>query len=183
MEGAPEAVMDFYNAMLADKENKNVKQVVVSDDKVQTVSGSGEVFLESVELLNVHDKPVEVINIGEPLTIRIQYKSHQAMAGLTIGFMIKDRLGQPVFGTNTHHLRHTTKRLQTFESTVCSFRFAANFGAGNYSVAVALHSGDNHVVKNYEWRDLAAVFSVVNLDKPESVGVCWVPVEVAERMC
>jgi lipopolysaccharide transport system ATP-binding protein len=43
-----------------------------------------------------------------------------------------------------------------------------------------MHSGDTHVIKNYEWRDLAAVFNVVNLDKSDSIGVAWVPVLVSE---
>jgi lipopolysaccharide transport system ATP-binding protein len=92
--------------------------------------------------------------------------------------MVKDRLGQPVFGTNTHHLKQSFKQLQVSQTAACMFCFAANFGVGSYSVAVALHSGDTHVVKNYEWRDLATFFNVINLDKAESVGVCWVPVTV-----
>lgn len=182
MEGPPEAVMDFYNAMLADKENINVKQIALSDGKVQTVSGSGEVVLEEVELLDANCERLEVVNIGEPITLKIQYKSHEAISGMTIGFMVKDRLGQHVFGTNTHHLKHTVTNLRPSQSALCLFSFAANFGVGSYSIAVALHSGDSHILKNYEWRDLAVVFDVVNLNKPDSVGICWVPVTVAEKV-
>jgi lipopolysaccharide transport system ATP-binding protein len=71
--------------------------------------------------------------------------------------------------------------LQAAKTAVCAFSFDANFGVGSYSVAVAMHSGDTHVIKNYEWRDLATVFTVINLDKPESVGVAWVPVSVSEQ--
>jgi lipopolysaccharide transport system ATP-binding protein len=70
--------------------------------------------------------------------------------------------------------------LQADQTAVCAFSFHANFGVGSYSVAVAMHSGDTHVIKNYEWRDLAAVFNVVNLDKSDSIGVAWVPVLVSE---
>jgi lipopolysaccharide transport system ATP-binding protein len=181
IEGDPEVVMDFYNAMLADVENNTVKQVVLSDGKVQTVSGSGEVALEAVELLNAHNKTVEVINVGEPVTLKVQYKSHEPISDMTIGFMVKDRLGQPVFGTNTYHLKHKVQHLRADQTAVCAFSFEANFGVGSYSIAVAMHSGSTHVIKNYEWRDLATVFNVVNLDKPESVGVVWVPVLVSEQ--
>jgi lipopolysaccharide transport system ATP-binding protein len=40
---------------------------------------------------------------------------------------------------------------------------------------VALHTADTHVSQNYEWRDLAVVFSVVNADKQNFVGVSWLP--------
>jgi lipopolysaccharide transport system ATP-binding protein len=181
MEGEPETVMDYYNAMLADRENINVKQETRSDGTVQTLSGSGEMVIEVVELLNVQNKIVEVINVGEPVTLRVQYKSQEPVSDVTIGFMVKDRLGQPVFGTNTHHLKHKVKHLQVAQTAVCAFSFKANFGVGSYSVAVAMHSGDTHVIKNYEWRDLATVFYVINLDKPEFVGVAWVPVSVSEQ--
>jgi lipopolysaccharide transport system ATP-binding protein len=178
MEGEPEAVMDYYNAMLADKENQNVKQVTLADGKVQTVSGTGEVVLNSVELLNAQFEPVEVINIGDTLNIRVKYTPQEVIQTLTVGFMVKDRLGQPVFGTNTHHLKHAIDRCPAEITQSCAFVFPANMGVGSYSVAIALHSGDTHIIKNYEWRDLAAVFNVVNLNKPDSVGSCWLPVTV-----
>jgi len=182
MEGAPEAVMDYYNAMLADRGNETVKRVVLEDGRTQTVSGSGEVVLDSIELLNEKSKRVEVVSIGESLRLKVQYKTKEPISDLTIGFMVKDRLGQPVFGTNTHHLNHAVTPLRGEQSAVCLFKFAANFGVGSYSVAVALHAGDTHVAKNYDWHDYAAVFNVVNLNKPDSVGVCWMPVEVVEQV-
>ena len=178
MEGEPEAVMDYYNAMLADKENQNVKQLTRANGKMQTVSGSGEVKLDSVELLNANFEPIEVINIGDMLNIRIRYTPQEDITNLTVGFMVKDRLGQPVFGTNTHHLKHAIECCPARQRSQCVFTFPANIGVGSYSVAIALHSGETHVVKNYEWRDLAAVFNVVNLNKPDSVGTSWLPVKV-----
>lgn len=180
MEGEPQAVMDYYNAMLADRENQNVKQITLLDGKFQTVSGSGEVVLESVELCNNEMVPVEVFNIGDPLNILIRYTAREYIPTLTVGFMIKDRLGQPVFGTNTHYLGLHIENCAAGQTRRCNFSVPVNLGVGSYSVAVALHSGDTHVVKNYEWRDLAALFSVVNSNKPESVGSCWLPVIVSD---
>lgn len=178
MEGEPEVVMDYYNAMLADKENQNVKQLTLADGKVQTVSGTGEVVLDSVELLNAQFEPVDVLNIGDTLNIRVKYTPQELIPNLTVGFMVKDRLGQPVFGTNTHHLKHAIEPCPANLTQSCVFAFPANMGVGSYSVAIALHSGDTHISKNYEWRDLAAVFNVVNLDKADSVGTCWLPATV-----
>lgn len=178
MEGQPEAVMDYYNAMLADRENLNVKQIPFADGKMQTMSGSGEVTLESVDLLSAKFEPIEVIKIGSTLNLRVRYTTQEAITSLTVGFMIKDRLGQPVFGTNTHHLKHAIENCLAHQTQQCVFSFPTNLGVGSYSIAVALHAGDTHIAKNYEWRDLAAVFNVVNLDKPDSVGNCWLPVTI-----
>ncbi|HHD7490752.1 TPA: ABC transporter ATP-binding protein, partial [Klebsiella oxytoca] len=35
-----------------------------------------------------------------------------------------------------------------------------------------------HLGKNYEWRDLAVVFNVVNTNQKEFVGVSWLPPEL-----
>ena len=42
-------------------------------------------------------------------------------------------------------------------------------------MAVALHASDNHIAQNYEWRDLALVFQVVNINKSDFVGTAWLP--------
>lgn len=179
MEGEPETVLDFYNAEMANK-NHDIKQVDLNNGRVQTISGSGEVVFKSIELLNVQGIPVEVVNIGEPVILRVDYIARESVSSLTIGFMIKDRLGQVVFGTNTHHLKCAIKNLDANKTGSCQFSFMANFGVGSYSCAVALHSSDTHITNNYEWRDLAAIFNVVNLDKPDSIGVSWLPITVAE---
>ncbi|WP_171290446.1 Wzt carbohydrate-binding domain-containing protein, partial [Acinetobacter baumannii] len=58
------------------------------------------------------------------------------------------------------------------------FSFDARLGVGSYSVAVALHTSSTHLGKNYEWRDLAVVFNVVNTEQQEFVGVSWLPPEL-----
>jgi lipopolysaccharide transport system ATP-binding protein len=40
---------------------------------------------------------------------------------------------------------------------------------------VALSSTETHLVRNYQWRDLALVFTVANMDKPTFVGSAWIP--------
>ena len=105
------------------------------------------------------------------LVVRVQVNAD--IPQLVLGYMIKDRLGQSVFGTNTWHTKqavHEAKAGSTIEYRVA---FAMNLGPGSYSIAIALHSHDVHVTNNYEWRDLACVFHVVNLNKIEFIGSTW----------
>jgi lipopolysaccharide transport system ATP-binding protein len=180
MEGEPEAMMDYYNAMLANHQNQNVKQKVLDDGKVQTISGTGEVVLESVKLLDAQSKNLEVIAIGQPVILQVMLRAKEAIPELTTGFMIKDRTGQAVFGTNTHHLSQAIVNVQCGETITLRFHFEANFGEGSYSVTIALHAGETHIMKNYEWRDLAIVFNVININKPQSVGTMWLPIDRLE---
>lgn len=53
------------------------------------------------------------------------------------------------------------------------FRFPLNLGAGSYSITTALTSSETHLADNYEWRDLAFLFIVVNMNRKEFVGCTW----------
>ncbi len=175
MQGEPEAVMDYYNAMLARGDHRTVRQQATVGGKVQTISGDGLARVKTAVLLNARGEPLEVVNVGEPLTLKVVVQVDQDLPELVLGYLIKDQLGQPVFGTNTHHLKRVLKSVEKGRSPVFAFRFPANFGPGSYSVAIALHTGDTHIDHNYEWRDLALVFHVVNLDKDTFVGTAWLP--------
>jgi lipopolysaccharide transport system ATP-binding protein len=175
MEGDPEAVMDFYNAMLAERDNQTVRQEISDTGKVQTVSGTGEAIVQSISLLNDADEPIEMVNVGQPVQLKIVVEAKDYLPELVLGYMIKDRLGQPIFGTNTYHLRNVIHHVRAGHLATYVFRFDASLGPGTYSIATALHTDDTHIAKNFEWKDLALVFNVVNLDKSMFVGSAWLP--------
>ncbi|MFS0826255.1 ABC transporter ATP-binding protein [Pseudomonas phoenicis] len=173
-DGAPEEVMDFYNAIISEKENATVKVHTLADGSVQTRSGSGEASIESLAIYNELDAPIEFVSVGQPVNLKIKVKVNQAIPELVVGYMIKDRLGQPIYGTNTHHLGKKMGNLAPGAEMEYTFAFDANIGVGSYSIAVALHTADTHLSANYEWRDLALVFNVINADKVPFVGSAWI---------
>ncbi|NIF29512.1 ABC transporter ATP-binding protein [Pantoea sp. Tr-811] len=174
-DGPPEEVMDYYNAIIAQKENATVEVQTLADGTVQTRSGNGKATIDSVALYNAEGAPIEYVSVGEDVCLDLKVRVNAPLPELVVGYVIKDRLGQDVFGTNTHHLNCVRRDLT--EGTLLSyqFRFPANLGVGSYSVAVALHASDAHVVDNYEWRDLALVFNVVNVSESTFVGLAWIP--------
>lgn len=173
-EGAPEEIFDYYNALLADREGKSVKQIRDETGAVQTVSGSGEATVSDIRLLGPNGTAMEMIDVGSEVTLEIDVVVNEAVSDLVLGYVIKDRLGQPIFGTNTHHLDHSKKALAAGDRLKYRFAFPANLGEGSYSIAVALHAGESHVGKNYEWRDHAVVFQVLNMSKKKFVGCAWI---------
>jgi lipopolysaccharide transport system ATP-binding protein len=175
MEGDPEAVMDYYNALQADHQNQTVKQEITIDGNVQTVSGTGEAALSDVALLDDAGQAIEVVAVGQAVSLRVRITCNAHVDDLVVGYMIKDRLGQAVFGTNTFHQKRILKNLRDGEIIEFNFDFQANLGPGTYSVAIGLHADDTHLGKNYEWRDHALVFNMINIDKNDFVGVAWIP--------
>ena len=95
--------------------------------------------------------------------------------------VIKDRLGQVVFGVNTFHSKQVLSNLKAGQQVELTFGFVANLGPGHYSVTVALHQGPNHVQSNFDWLDQALRFEVINVGKTEFVGVSWLPHDLRIR--
>lgn len=174
-DGTPEEVMDYYNAIVADKENANVEVVSLESGATQTRSGNRKATIESVSLLDQTGAPVEYVGVGDEVTLTIKTAVHEDLPELVVGYVIKDRLGQSIFGTNTHHLNCQATGLVAGQKTTYKFKFPANLGIGSYSVAVALHASDTHIGDNFEWLDLALVFNVVNIAKETFVGLSWMP--------
>ncbi|MEJ7745967.1 MAG: ABC transporter ATP-binding protein [Luteimonas sp.] len=174
-EGTPQEVLDYYNALVSEKENSTVRTERNDDGSVITVSGTGEAVVEEVYLLDAAGERVEYLGVGAPTTLVVKARTHESIDRLVMGYMIRDRLGQPVFGTNTHHTDQAVENIPA--GTVIEYRakFPMNLGVGTFSISVALSSTETHMVKNYQWRDLALVFTVANLGQPLFVGVAWVP--------
>jgi lipopolysaccharide transport system ATP-binding protein len=173
-QGEPEAVMNYYNAMLADHQNQELKQVPRDDGKVQTISGTGDVTVSSVALIDAQGQIIEAVDVGQAVRLRIEVQVHQDIDRLVLGYGIKDRLGQVIYGTNTDLKQQPLLNVKAGEAYRFNIYFAANLGAGTYSVQTALHSTDTHLVNNYEWRDLALVFTVINIDKEHFEGCAWI---------
>jgi lipopolysaccharide transport system ATP-binding protein len=174
MEGRPEAVMDYYNAMLADRQDQKVTQVVTSDGKLQTTSGTGEATVASVSLLDAAGLPAETVDVGQSVRLCVSVSINADIKRLVLGYGIKDRLGQVIYGTNTHLKQQPLLDVKAGEKYQYDISFLANLGPGTYSVQTALVSSETHLANNYEWRDLALVFNVVNMSKTDFAGCAWI---------
>lgn len=174
MRGEPEAVMDYYNAMLADHQNQSVKQEVREDGKVQTISGTGEAEVAAIQLTDESGNPLEVVDVGQLVCLHVEVVTNAPIERLILGYGIKDRLGQVIYGTNTDLKNQPLLNVPSDARCFFNISFSANLGPGTYSVQTALCSTDTHLTNNYEWRDLALVFNVVNINKQHFAGCAWI---------
>ncbi len=174
MEGKPEAVMDYYNAMLAEHQNQEVKQEVRKDGKVQTISGTGDATVTTIALLDGQARPIDVVDVGQSVCLRLIVQANKSIDRLVLGYGIKDRLGQVIYGTNTHLKEQPLTGVSAGDKFSFDIFFSANLGPGTYSIQTALVSDNTHLVNNYEWRDFALVFNVVNINKPLFTGCLWI---------
>lgn len=173
LQGTPLEVLDYYNAILADQERQLIRQEVLPDGQVQTISGRGEVTVIAIRLLDAQGQQLDVVEVGQPVTLEIRVRVQQHVSRLVLGFLIKDKLGQAVYGINTHRLELSIEDATVGEEIVYRFDFQMNLGKGSYSISTSLSRLDSHLDGNYEWRDLGLLFHVMNTQHEDFVGTAW----------
>lgn len=176
-EGKPSTVYDFYNARIAAKEGAAtpIEQREVGGGEVSTRTGDGGASIRRVELRDNQGEPAQVFLVGTPARLFVEFSRDEDCEIPSVGFLIRDRLGNEIFGTNTHHLKLESPEE---ESTTLQVSFATELrlGPGSYSVSVALHRGATHLDENHDWWDRALVFQVVEHDELAFTGVAQLPV-------
>lgn len=177
MQGEPEAVMDYYNALLADHQTQQIVLRRSDDGAVATASGTKDAEFMSVTMVNGIGVSRAVFFVSEPAVVRAQVRVNKSIPNLVMGCGIKDRLGQMMFGTNTFHTKQMIERPTPGSIFNISVEFLMNLGPGSYSLHVSLHSNDSHVGCNYDWRDRELVFEVINSNKYFFVGSLWNPMK------
>lgn len=178
-DGPPDEIMDYYNALIAEKENSTIQLTSHGSGKQQTTSGTGQASVTEVTLCNDRGEPIEIAQVGEQVALRIRVQAHENLPRLVLGYLLKDRLGQSIFGTNTQLLNQPLIDVCAGEQLEYNIAFTMALGPGSYSVTTALTATETHLVENYEWRDLALVFTVVNVGKSLFDGVAWLPPLIA----
>lgn len=178
-EGKPDGVLDYYNALIADREGQSIRQEQLASGHMQTISGSAEAVIEQVRLLDSNGLNTEVVGVGEAVTVQVDVAVCSSLDRLGLGFLIKDRFGQPMYGINTHRLAQSLEAVEAGERLSFRFAFAMRLGAGHYSVSLCLSHADSHLAGNYEWRDYGLVFHVINRDQEDFVGCSWLQAEAS----
>jgi len=115
--------------------------------------GTGAAKISAVNLLDAAGAPLSWVVGGEMVEVRVAAHTRVDLARPIVGFLLKDRLGQSLFGDNTF-LSHQFEPVPTPAGGMlqASFRFQMPIlPPGDYSLCAALSDGtqDHHVV--HQW--------------------------------
>ena len=176
-DGKPDEVYDYYNAMIAQKESDaRIEQRVGAHGGVVTRSGTREAEIVAVELVGADGTGRASFDVGDAARVRCRFRTRRAMEMPTVGILLRDRLGNDVFGVNTFGLGLPTRACAAGEGLAAEFDLVLNLGPGTYSVSVALHTRAAHVESNFDWWDRALVFQVDRRAGMDFSGVAALPV-------
>lgn len=175
-QGAADEVVDYYNALIAKKENQkfSVSQKRNEQGWLQTRSGTGEAQITGLRLVDANKQSeVNTAEVGQDLCLHIRIAAHDVIPELVLGLMLRDKQGHIIWGSNTWYSQQTVRDLKPGDELEFKFAFTATLGPGSYSVTTALTQAKTHLDKNYEWQDNALVFDVINTNQTEFIGCNW----------
>ncbi len=179
--GTPDAVLDWYNALVAAREDAAAIDQHGAPGATVTRSGSGLARFAEVVLQDSTGRRRQTFQVGEAAAVFCRLTAAEAVSAPTVGLLIRDRLGNDVFGTNTFYLGVDTGTLAAGEQLDVTFRIRLALGPGSYSLAVAAHAGRAHHEGNFDWWDRALVFEIVPDAGLHFIGTAQLPVDVTVR--
>ncbi len=125
--------------------------------------GRGGAVIEDVRFTDSAGVPYRWIVGGEPVTLSIKVRARQELDRPIVGFFVKDRLGQNIFGDNTH----LTTQIEGNSSVVAkpgdvlstTFHFPMpSLPRGAYMIAVAVANGTQEEHVQHHWIHDALIF-------------------------
>lgn len=177
-DGPPSQVLEVYNDLLAPGLSRQHAQLESAGAGRR--SGSGEVRVESVQWLQAGE-PRHALLSKVPTRLAMRLRVHQPVPDLTVGILIRDRLGYDMFGTNTHHHGLTLDASRPGLLEVSWDLPGFHLGPGHYSLTVAAHAGASHPAGSYDWWDRCLTFQVLPPAGPMFIGPCALEVTASVR--
>jgi len=179
-EGKPDAVLDYYSALMAKNEASptphHIEQVMGQSNILKTRSGTFRARITDIKLCDSKNIGKAIFKVGEEMKIIITIEFLDGIESPTIGFIIRDRTGNDIFGTNTAYLSPIIRSFKSGMRLKASFSVSLNIGIGNYSITIAVKARSAHGNEIYEWIDRAVTFQIMQGGQISFVGSSFLPV-------
>ena len=178
-DGPPDQVLDYYNALIAKREASwAILQSEAVGGRTTTRSGTFEARITEIDLLDANGRPARAFTVGEHGRIKARVQFTSPVVAPTAGILIRDRVGNDVFGTNSFYVAPIVDTYEAGDEMTVEFDVALNLGAGTYTLTVAVHSDATHLANNYDWWDKVIGFQIVPGPEPLFIGSAWLPVRL-----
>jgi lipopolysaccharide transport system ATP-binding protein len=122
--------------------------------------GEGKATIISVALVDDTGSLISWIVGGENVVLRVKCKAHKDLFSPIVGFFVKDRLGQTLFGDNTF-ITYQSEPITVVSGQAFSARFSFNMPVlpiGDYSICAAVAEGTQYHHVQHHWLHDALVF-------------------------
>ena len=151
-------------------------------DNIDTSSGwtTDQAVIVSASLTQLSPGQVAVFEGGERVRMTVRAKAHKALQNPILGFLVRDRLGQDLFGENTlafTHLKSTPIAAGRLFDGIFEFKLPI-LPNGQYAVMVSVADGDIHDHIQHHWIHEALIITVSS--SKVRYGLIGIPFERVE---
>lgn len=119
-----------------------------------------------------------ILVTGARAPVCIRWVALERIETATVGIMIKDRLGQEIFGVNTFYRSRTIGPVEMGRVVEVCFEMPMNLGEGLYSLTAAVHAGGNHTEQCYDWVEQATTLQILPNPAEPFTGLCRLETEL-----
>lgn len=178
-DGKPADVLNLYQKIIMEREQAYEAEAGVlrseptqADEILAPVSyayrhGDGSAKIIGAELTDATPARVEIVESGEPLTLRVLARFHHDVDNPIIGFLIRNSHGIHAYGTNTKEQQIEFGAVRSGEVIEVNFAFDCWLGVDQYTISLAVHSRDGQA---YDWLDAALFVRVTNMTLTEGIA-------------
>lgn len=131
---------------------RNDLQVFTFDESAASF-GAGGARITHVSLRNEGGEPLAWAVGGEPVVLRIEAHALQPLASPILGFVVKDRMGQVLFGENTFlSYQRAPVACDAGQTLAAEFAFVMpRMMPGDYSITAAIADGTQQQHVQHHW--------------------------------
>jgi lipopolysaccharide transport system ATP-binding protein len=179
-DGAPADVLDRYQKLIMDREaayaegqlamrraqSRREKSPVAQVEAPETATpqftyrhGNGNAEIVRVDLLNGARRAVKLVETGDPVHVRVRAVFHEDIDDPVYGFIIRNKHGIHLYGTNSHVQKLHGGRVKRGDTVEATFSFNCWLAPDLYSVSIAVHSP---TAVSFDWMDGALFFRVIS---------------------
>lgn len=155
--GAPKAVIDLYQGLVAQKTDMGARDVVVVQEqdvrpsaapelsaqkhgwtKATTITTNNDAVLLDFKLLDGSGTPVLHIESETDLLVQYEIQLNKDFERPAFGLIIRDKIGRSIFETSTFAMKMKEVPVAMGKRVMIQFRFKFNLKAGQYSFSVGV---------------------------------------------
>jgi lipopolysaccharide transport system ATP-binding protein len=175
--GKPTDVLNRYQKLIMAREDAYEAGEPATEETISTEDegevsyvyrhGDGSAEVLRVDLLNAAHKRIEFVESGEAVLLRVRARFHAEAEAPVCGFLLRNRHGIHLYGTNTELQQLDFGPVQRGEVVEVTFAFNCWLAPDTYSATVAVHSAAGI---SFDWLDGVLFFQVMSAVGMEGVS-------------
>jgi lipopolysaccharide transport system ATP-binding protein len=139
--------------------------------------GTGAARIRNVEILDAEERPLPAVQFGQEVILRVHVEFRDAIEQPILGYLVRDRDGVGLLGTNTLEEQSPIPPRSGGETVVVDFRQRLPLAPGTYSITTAL--ADGLKPQDYpDWVDHSLRIDVLPPRDKYIHAKVWLPVEI-----